>query len=127
MNKVIMIGRIASEIEMRNTQSGVVTCSFRLAVNRRFKNAAGERVSDFFTVVCWRQTAEFVMRYFNKGDAIAIEGSLQTRSYDAHDGSKRYVTEIVADNAEFAGSKHDRPDEPAPDGFTEVDDGELPF
>lgn len=127
MNKVIMIGRIASEIEMRNTQSGVVTCSFRLAVNRRFKNAAGERVADFFTVVCWRQTAEFVMRNFNKGDAIAIEGSLQSRSYDAQDGSKRYVTEIVADNVEFAGAKHDRPDESAPDGFTEVDDGELPF
>lgn len=105
MNKVIMIGRIASEIEMRNTQSGVVTCSFRLAVNRRFKNAAGERVADFFSVVCWRQTAEFVMRYFNKGDAIAIEGSLQTRSYDAQDGSKRYFTEIVADNVEFAGGK----------------------
>lgn len=129
MNKVIMIGRIASDIESKVTQSGVSTCSFRLAVSRRFKNAAGQYEADFFTVVCWRQTADFVARYFIKGTAIAVEGHLQSRSYDAQDGSKRYVTEIIADNVEFAGSnaKQDKPPEPAQDGFTEVDDDELPF
>ena len=129
MNKVIMLGRIASDVESKVTQSGVSTCSFRLAVNRRFKNAAGEREADFFTIVCWRQTADFVARYFGKGDAIAIEGQLQSRTYDAPDGSKRYFTDIIADNVEFAGSnaKQNRPQEPAQGGFTEVDDDELPF
>lgn len=129
MNKVIMLGRIASDVESKVTQGGVSTCSFRLAVNRRFKNAAGEREADFFTIVCWRQTADFVARYFGKGDAIAIEGQLQSRTYDAPDGSKRYFTDIIADNVEFAGSnaKQDRPQEAAQNGFTEVDDDELPF
>lgn len=133
MNKVIMIGRIASDPEMKTTAGGVSRCTFRLAVARRFKNADGKHESDFFNASCWRNTAEFVCRYFSKGDAIAVEGSLQTRTYDAQDGTKRYVTEINAEHVEFVGNREARqnqeqPDEqPAQDGFTEVEDEQLPF
>lgn len=133
MNKVIMVGRIATDPEMRTTAGGVARCSFRLAVARRFKNVEGKHESDFFAVLCWRNTADFVWRYFAKGDAIAVECSLQTRSYKAQDGTKRYVAEINAEHVEFVGNREARqnqeqPDEqPAQDGFTEVEDEQLPF
>lgn len=139
MNKVILIGNLANDPESRTTQSGIAQCSFRLAVQRRFKGANGERETDFLPVVCWRQTAEFAQRYLAKGRKIAVEGSIQTRSYDAQDGSKRYVTEIVAESVESVGSREDgaqntrsaqNAKEPAQNhqtGFTEVDDDELPF
>ena len=143
MNKVILIGNLAADPESRTTQSGVAQCTLRLAVQRRFANQQGVREADFFTVVCWRQTAEFCSRYLSKGRKIAVEGSLQTRSYDAQDGSKRYVTEIIADNVEFCDSRPEggrpRTDNPPPiqeppagygmnnGGFTEIDDDELPF
>ena len=101
MNKIIIIGYLAADPEFRTTNSGISQCSMRIAVQRRFANQQGERVSDFFQVVCFRQTAEFCQKYLAKGRKIAVEGSLQTRSYDAQDGSKRYVTEIIADNVEF--------------------------
>ena len=143
MNKAILIGNLASDPETRTTQSGIAQCTFRLAVQRRFANQQGVREADFFNIVCWRQTAEFCSRYLSKGRKIAVEGSLQTRSYDAQDGSKRYVTEIIADNVEFCDSRPDgarpRTDNPPPvqeppagygmnnGGFTEIDDDELPF
>ena len=145
MNKVILIGNLAADPESRTTQSGVAQCTLRLAVQRRFANQQGVREADFFTVVCWRQTAEFCSRFLSKGRKIAVEGSLQTRSYDAQDGSKRYVTEIIADNVEFCDSRPEggrpRTDNPPPvqeppagygmntnpGGFTEIDDDELPF
>ena len=132
MNKVIMVGRIATDPEMKTTAGGVARCAFRIAVARRFKNSEGKKESDFFSVLCWRQTADFVCRYFAKGDAIAVEGSLQTRTYDAQDGTKRYVTEINAEHAEFVGNRESRqnqvqPEEQTQVGFVEVDDGELPF
>lgn len=143
MNKVILIGNLAADPESRTTQSGVAQCTLRLAVQRRFANQQGVREADFFTIVCWRQTAEFCSRYLSKGRKIAVEGSLQTRSYDAQDGSKRYVTEVIADNVEFCDSRPDgarpRTDNPPPvqeppagygmnnGGFTEIDDDELPF
>ena len=139
MNKVILIGNLANDPESRTTQSGIAQCSFRLAVQRRFKGANGERETDFLPVVCWRQTAEFAQRYLAKGRKVAVEGSIQTRSYDAQDGSKRYVTEIIADSVEAVGGREDgaqgaqsanRAQEPALDhqmGFTEVNDDELPF
>ena len=132
MNNVIMVGRIATDLEMKTTAGGVARCSFRLAVARRFKNSDGKHESDFFNVSCWRNTADFVCRYFKKGYAIAIEGSLQTRSYEAQDGTKRYVTEINAEHVEFVGNREarqnqDQPEETAHDGFVEVDDSELPF
>ncbi|MBQ9952160.1 MAG: single-stranded DNA-binding protein [Clostridia bacterium] len=143
MNKVILIGNLAADPESRTTQSGIAQCTLRLAVQRRFANQQGVREADFFTIVCWRQTAEFCSRYLSKGRKIAVEGSLQTRSYDAQDGSKRYVTEVIADNVEFCDSRPDgarpRTDNPPPvqeppagygmnnGGFTEIDDDELPF
>ena len=147
MNKAILIGNLANDPETRTTQSGIAQCTFRLAVQRRFANAQGVREADFLTIVCWRQTAELCARYLSKGRKVAVEGSIQTRSYDAQDGSKRYVTEIIADNVEFLSSRGEegaRPsgyEAPAPftaapkqeasapvgGGFTEVDDDELPF
>ena len=131
MNRVILIGNLASDPESRTTQSGIAQCSFRIAVQRRFKGANGERETDFLPVVCWRQTAEFAQRYLAKGRKVAVEGSIQTRSYDAQDGSKRYVTEVIADNVESVGSREDGARKPESaqqnGGFTEVDDDELPF
>lgn len=133
MNKVIMVGRIATDPEIKTTAGGVARCTFRLAVARRFKNADGKHESDFFNASCWRNTAEFVFMYFAKGDAIAVEGSLQTRSYEAQDGTKRYVTEINAEHVEFVGNREARQnqeqpgEQPAQDGFTEAKDEQLPF
>ena len=133
MNRVILIGNLASDPESRTTQSGIAQCSFRLAVQRRFKGANGERETDFLPVVCWRQTAEFVQRYLAKGRKAAVEGRIQTRSYDAQDGSKRYVTEIIADSVEAVGGRDDgaqsaqQPAQNQQTEFTEVDDDELPF
>ena len=133
MNKVILIGNLAADPESRTTQSGIAQCTLRLAVQRRFANQqTGQRETDFFTVVCWRQTAEFAARYLSKGRKVAVEGSLQTRSYDAQDGSKRYVTEVVANSVEFCDSKPEGAQKPtvqlqSQDKFLEVDDSELPF
>ena len=133
MNKVILIGNLANDPESRTTQSGIAQCSFRLAVQRRFKGANGERETDFLPVVCWRQTAEFAQKYLAKGRKVAVEGSIQTRSYDAQDGSKRYVTEIIADSVEAVGGRDEsaqgtqKPAQNHQAGFTELDDAELPF
>ena len=142
MNKVILIGNLAADPESMTTQSGIMKCTLRIAVQRNFVNQQGVRETDFFNVICWRKTAEFCSRYLSKGRKIAVEGSLQTRSYDAQDGSKRYVTEVIADNVEFCDSRptdggRPRTDNPPPPpeptnantsgGFTEVDDDELPF
>lgn len=130
MNKVILIGNLAADPESRTTQSGISQCTLRIAVQRRFAGPDGKRESDFFNVICWRQTADFCARYLSKGRRIAVEGSLQTRSYDAQDGSKRFVTEVIADNVEFCDSKRDDAQpkaESARGEFTEVDDDELPF
>ena len=140
MNKAILIGNLANDPETRTTASGVTMCQFRLAVQRRFANQQGVREADFFNIIAWRQTAELCARYLSKGRKVAVEGSIQNRSYDAQDGSKRYITEIVADHVEFLSSPQgDRPraDNPPPppepsgyapdaDAFTDVDD-ELPF
>ena len=101
MNKITLIGNLTSNPEKRSTSRGTSVTSFTIAVNRRFANQQGVREADFFNIVCWRQTAEFCSRYLSKGRKIAVEGSLQTRSYDAQDGSKRFVTEVIADNVEF--------------------------
>lgn len=130
MNKVILIGNIASDIEHRTTQSGISNATFRIAVQRRYRNQDGQREADFLPVVCWRQTADFVSKYLQKGSKIALEGMVQTRSYDAQDGSKRYVTEIIADHVEGVGGREDRTQKaeaPAP-GYVDVtDESELPF
>ena len=142
MNKVILIGNLASDPEAFTTQSGISRSTFRIAVQRRFANAQGVREADFLTVVAWRQSADFCNRYLPKGRKVAVEGSIQNRSYDAQDGSKRWVTEIIADSVEALGSREEgqarpmdngpTPPPAAPSGqamndFTEVDDDELPF
>ena len=142
MNKVILIGNMANDPEARTTQSGISQSTFRIAVQRRFANQQGVREADFFTVIAWRQTADFCNRYLSKGRRVAVEGSIQNRSYDAQDGSKRYVTEIIADNIEAVGGREEgaaprpRDNGPTPppaapaagmSDFTEVDDDELPF
>ena len=136
MNRVFLIGNLANDPESRTTQSGVAQCSFRIAVQRRFKGANCERDTYFLPVVCWRQTAEFAQKYLSKGRKVAVEGSIQTRSYAAQDGSKRYVTEIIADSVEAVGGREDgaqntqnaqKPAQNRQDEFTEVDDDELPF
>ena len=130
MNRIILIGNIASDIEHRTTQSGISNATFRIAVQRRYKSQDGQREADFLPVVCWRQTADFVSKYLSKGSKIALEGMVQTRSYDAQDGSKRYVTEIIADHVEGVGSREDRPQkaEAANGGYVDVTDEDgLPF
>ena len=107
MNRVILIGNLASDPESRTTQNGIAQCSFRIAVQRRYKGANGERETDFLPVVCWRQTAEFAQRYLAKGRKVAVEGSIQARSYDAQDGTRRYVTEIIADSVEAVGGREE--------------------
>ena len=142
MNKVILIGNLTRDPESRTLTSGTVCTTFTLAVNRRFTNAQGVREADFINIVTWRQTAELCARYLAKGRKVCVVGQIQSRSYDAQDGTKRYVTEVVADEVEFLGSREDGgmnrsrnevplPPEPAANanigGFTEVDDDELPF
>lgn len=105
MNKVFLIGRLTRDPELRYTGSNTAVASFTVAVNRTFTNQAGEREADFIPVVVWRKQAENVKNYLAQGSQVAIDGRIQTRNYDAEDGSKRYVTEVVADNVEFLSSK----------------------
>ena len=100
MNKVIMIGRLCADVETRNTNSGKTVASYRLAVDRRFKQE-GQPEADFFNCVAWGSNAEFASKYLSKGTKIAIEGRLQSRSYDDKDGKKVYVTEVIVDHHEF--------------------------
>ena len=104
MNKVILMGRLTKEPEVKNTANGTAVAKFTLAVDRRFKDANGQKQTDFISCLAWRQTATFISSYFHKGSKIAITGSIQTRSYDDKDGKKVYVTEVVVDEAEFAES-----------------------
>jgi single-strand DNA-binding protein len=136
MNKVILIGNLAENPTGRTTQSGISKSTFRIAVQRRFANAQGVREADFLTVVAWRQTADFCNKYLLKGRKVAVEGSIQVRSYDAQDGSKRYVTEIIADSVEALGVAKEGESRPADapntvngksDGFEEVEDDALPW
>ena len=103
MNKVILIGRLTRDPELRYTSSNIPSATFSLAVDRTFTNQSGEREADFINIVVWRKQAENVKNYLTKGSQVAVEGRIQTRSYDAQDGTKRYVTEVVADNVQFLG------------------------
>lgn len=105
MNKVILIGRLTKDPELRYTQSGTAIASFTLAVNRKYANQNGEREADFINCQAWQKTAEFVANYFKKGQQMALEGRIQVRSYDGNDGQRRWVTEVVTDTVEFVGSK----------------------
>lgn len=104
MNKVILIGRLTKDPELRYTASNVANCMFTIAVDRRYKSENGP-TADFIPVVAWRQTAEFISKYFSKGSKIAVTGSIQTRNWDDTEGKRHYVTEVVIDDAEFVDSK----------------------
>ena len=126
MNKIIIIGHVCAKPEAFTTQNGISRSTFKVAVQRKFKNADGNYDADFFPVIAWRQTADFCNKYLDKGSKVAVEGTLQTRQYDAQDGSKRYITEIIADHVESFTRRE--PSEPQKGQFVEVDPGdELPF
>ena len=103
-NRAILIGRLVADPELRTTPNGINVASFRIAVDRPYSKNA-ERKADFLNIVAWRQQADFVCRYFSKGRAIGVEGSIQTRDYNDKEGNKRYATEIVADRVFFVESK----------------------
>lgn len=130
MNKVILIGNLTKDPEGTTTSNGIEVCKFNLAVSRRFKNADGEKETDFLQIVAWRKTAELCGRYLHKGSKCAIVGSIQTRSYEANDGGRRYVTEIVADEVEFLESKKEPKADEMPGKIKDlkpIDDEDLPF
>ncbi|WP_368233592.1 single-stranded DNA-binding protein [Anaerotruncus rubiinfantis] len=105
LNRAILMGRLVADPELRQTPNGVSVCSFRIAVDRNYSSRGGERQADFIDIVAWRQSAEFVSKYFNKGKMIIVEGSIQTRSYEDKNGNKRTAVEVVADNVQFGESK----------------------
>lgn len=144
LNIVALMGRLVAEPELRHTPSGVATCTFRIAVDRSYSKD-GERKADFIDIVTWRQTAEFVCKYFHKGNMIAVNGSIQTRNYEDKNGNKRTAFEVVAEGVHFASTAREAPNvdaqrTPEPfktnaaaadvqqDGFAVIDDSEdLPF
>ena len=127
MNKVVLMGRLTKEPEMRATQSNTAVCSFSLAVNRRFKQE-GQPDADFINVTAWAKTAEFVSKYFTKGQQVAVVGRIQTRNYDDKDGKKVFVTEVVAEEVYFADSKKEQSNVTTSAGFMAVEgDSDLPF
>ena len=105
LNNTSLTGRIANDLELKHTQSGVAVLSFRIAVDRKYKNAQGERETDFINCVAWRQTAETMAQYLGKGSLIGIEGSIQTRDYQHNQGYTVYVTEVLVDNFAFLETK----------------------
>lgn len=151
MNKVVLIGNLVRDPEVRATHSGISVCNFTVAVNRRFKKENGEQETDFLNVIAWRQLAELCGKYLAKGRKVAVTGSIQTRTYEAKDGSKRTAWDIVADEVEFLAPQNQQSStqsapgayttaaskdsgtayapQPHNDfgGFTQVDDEELPF
>lgn len=134
MNKVILVGNVTKDLELKTTTNGIATCTFSIAVNRKFKNAQGVQEADYINIVTWRQTAELCAKYLAKGRKVGIVGSIQTRSYTAKDGGKRYVTEVVADDVEFLtprGSAGENVQESQhtdiSNDFTEVEDDDLQF
>ena len=146
-NKVILIGNMTADPELKQTQAGISVCSFSIAVNRRFARAEqGQQNVDFINIVTWRQQAEFVSRYFKKGNPILICGQLQTRSWTDTQGQKRYATEVIADEVSFVAAAGQTPGAQAPAGsytpeayggaaysssganFEDIpNDGDLPF
>ena len=104
-NRVILMGRLTRDPELRTTPSGVSVCTFSIAVDRRFQTKGEEKKTDFFNIVAWRQTGEFVSHYFKKGNMILVEGELQTRQYTNKDGINVNVTEIMAEQVCFTGEK----------------------
>lgn len=125
LNKVVLCGRLTADPELKQTQSGIAVVTFTLAVNRRFQSrsadASNQQQADFINVVAWRQTAEFISKYFKKGSALCVTGSLQTRNWQDQQGNRRYATEVVVDEAMFVDSRNESTGAPAgytPDAYT---------
>lgn len=121
INRVILVGRLTRDPELRYTPSGVAVTNFTLAVNRTFTNQNGEREADFINVIAWRKLGENVAEYLKKGRLAGVDGRLQTRSYEK-DGRRVYVTEVVAENIQFLDSKGSRTSEPAQTQYPPIDD-----
>jgi single-strand DNA-binding protein len=126
LNKVILIGRLTRDPDLRSTTSGVSCTTFTLAVDRNYTNQQGEREADFIPIVTWRNLAETCGKYLGKGRLVAVSGRIQVRTYEDNDGQRRYVTEVVADQVQFLERARDGQAQ-QPSGFTPVDDEELPF
>lgn len=127
LNKVILIGHMTADPELKQTPNGVSVCSFSIGVKRKYSKEGDEPPTDFINIVAWRTTAEFIAKYFRKGNAICVCGALQVRSWTANDGSKRYATEVIADEASFVERKSDSASAVTP-SFEELpDDADLPF
>ena len=133
LNKVVLIGRLTKDPKARVLTSGSSVTTFTLVVDRNFKTRDGERGTDFIPIVAWGKTAELCGQYLSKGRQTAIAGRIQTRSYEANDGTKRYITEVVAEEVNFLGSKADNKKSNCDnefgvpmDGFNEMDD-DMPF
>ena len=121
LNVVALLGRLTADPELRRTPSGVSVTTFTVAVNRSYVKQGGERQTDFIDVVAWRNTAEFISKYFRKGQMIAVQGSIQTRSYEDKQGNKRKAVEISADNVYFADSKSSSQGGQSAGGYTVPD------
>ena len=120
MNKVILMGRLTKDVEIRQTPNNLSVARFTIAVNRRFAKDGGQQ-ADFINCIAWRKTGEFIARYFQKGSMIAVVGSIQSRSWDGNDGKKQYATEVIVDEVYFTGSKA----ESSTGGNTDLSDSGL--
>jgi single-strand DNA-binding protein len=122
LNKVVLCGRLTADPELKQTQSGIGVVTFTLAVNRRFQSRSADQQqaqqADFISVVAWRQTAEFISKYFKKGSALCVTGSLQTRTWQDQQGNRRYATEVVVDEAMFVDSRGEAPATGAQGAYT---------
>ena len=137
LNKVVLCGRLTADPELKQTQSGIGVVTFTLAVNRRFQSRSADQQqaqqADFISVVAWRQTAEFISKYFKKGSALCVTGSLQSRSWQDQQGNRRYATEVVVDEAMFVDSKGGGEKSFVPEAFAAANfepvnnDDNLPF
>ena len=136
MNKVELTGNLTKDVDYQKTASGISVCRFTLAVNRKYKKEDGTTETDFINCVAWRNTADFITKYAHKGNKVGVTGSIQTRSYDAQDGTKRYVTEVIAEEVEIYTPKSENENKPKTEAqakqevmknFEPIDDDNLPF
>lgn len=136
MNKVELTGNLTKDVDYQKTASGISVSRFTLAVNRKYKKEDGTTETDFINCVAWRNTADFITKYAHKGNKVGVTGSIQTRTYDAQDGTKRYVTEVVVDEAELYTPKSENENKPKTEAqakqevmqkFEPIDDDNLPF
>lgn len=127
LNKVILAGRLTADVELKQTPSGVSVCSFTLAINRKYSKEGGQQQTDFINCVAWRNTAEFISKYFKKGSALCIGGSIETRSWSDSSNQKHYATEVVADEAMFVDGKNDSQGAEIPTYEEMNADDDLPF